>query len=136
MLKQSLIGAALTIATAVGPLAAQEGPLVVQTPGIKRTPLEKVDVPGTNYEVVFGMAEFQPGVTVPSHTHPGPVLAYIAAGEFTLAIQGQPPKSFKAGESFTIPAGVRHIESMGPEGAKALAVYIVPKGQPLAAAAK
>ena len=43
---------------------------------IKRTPLGKVEVPGSNYEVVFGITELPAGFKSGRHSHPGLVMAY------------------------------------------------------------
>jgi quercetin dioxygenase-like cupin family protein len=146
MLKQILICTTMITLAANGSASAHEQPLVVsqsasppasaQTAGIKRTPLQKVEVPGTNYELVFGLAEFSANATIDSHTHPGDVLAYVIDGEFPLAVEGQPHRVFKAGESFLVPAERVHVERMGDKGAKVIALYVVPKGKPLATLAK
>ena len=51
----------LAALAAAGSLRAQQPPappaMTQQTQNIKRTPLQKFDVPGTNYETVIGMAE-------------------------------------------------------------------------------
>jgi hypothetical protein len=55
MLKQSLLVSWVTATLLGGVAHAQQAPL--QPSPIKRTPLGKVDVPGSNYEVVFGITE-------------------------------------------------------------------------------
>ena len=107
-----------------------------QTATIKRTPLQKFDVPGTAYETVIGIAEITPSVTIGRHTHPGPESGYMLDGEMVLMIDGQPAKTLKAGESYQIPAGAVHDGKSGPKGAKVIATYVVQKGKPLASPAK
>lgn len=46
-------------------------PATQQSATIKRTPLQKFDVPGTNHETVIAMAEIVPNVNIGRHTHPG-----------------------------------------------------------------
>jgi quercetin dioxygenase-like cupin family protein len=99
---------------------------------IKRTPLQKFDVPGTSYETVIGVAEVGPNAMIGRHTHFGPESGYMIEGEITLLIEGQPPKVVKAGESYMIPAGVPHDGKSGPNGGKVIATYVVEKGKPLA----
>ncbi len=53
---RSLIISSLAAVLVAGLAYAQQAPLA-----IKRTPLGKVDVPGSNYEVIFGIAELSPG---------------------------------------------------------------------------
>jgi len=64
-----------------------------QTQTIQRTPLQKFDVPGTNYETVIGIAEIVPNVNVGRHTHPGPESGYVLEGDFSLLVEGQPANS-------------------------------------------
>lgn len=118
---------ALTVAAAQQPPAATQ-----QTQTIKRTPLQKFDVPGTNYETVVGIAEISPSVNIGRHTHPGPESGYVLEGEFVLMVQGEPDKPLKAGDSYQIPSGAPHDGKTGPQGAKVLATYVVEKGKPLA----
>lgn len=112
-------------------------PAVTQGAGnIKRTPLQKFDVPGTGYETVIGIAEVVPNVSIGRHTHFGPESGYMLDGELTLAIEGQPEKLLKAGDSYQVPAGAIHDGKSGPAGAKVIATYVVEKGKPLASPAK
>ena len=106
-----------------------------QTQTIKRTPLQKFDVPGTNYETVIGMAEIVPNVNIGKHTHPGPESGYMLDGDMTLLVDGQPPLALKAGESYKIPSGAVHDAKTGAKGAKVIATYVVEKGKPLASPA-
>ena len=114
------------------------GVVVAQQPassGIKRTVLQRVDVPTTNYETVLGIAEISAGVNAGRHTHPGPETGTVAEGEMILMVEGQPDKTLKVGDSYQIPPGVVH-DVKASSGAKVVAVYTVPKGQPLASPAK
>ena len=89
MLKISLLAGAITFAL-VGLAHAQQAPF--QPSPIKRTPLGKVDVPGSNYEVVFGITELAPGPKTGRHSHPGPVLVYVAEGELPISSTANPRK--------------------------------------------
>ena len=106
-----------------------------QTATIKRTPLQKFDVPGTSYETVIGMAEIVPNVNVGRHTHPGPESGYMVEGEMVLFVEGQPEKTVKAGQSYQVPPGAIHDAKSGPNGAKVVATYVVEKRKPLASPA-
>lgn len=103
-----------------------------QPSGIKRTPLQKFDVPGTSYETLIGTAEIGPNANIGRHTHFGPESGYMLEGEMTLLVDGQPAKTIKAGESYQIPPGAIHDGKSGPQGAKVIATYVVEKGKPLA----
>jgi quercetin dioxygenase-like cupin family protein len=127
----------LVLFGSAAPLHAQQAPpaAVNQTANIKRTPLQKFDVPGTNYETVIGMAEIVPNVNIGKHTHPGPESGFMLDGDLTLLVDGQPPLAVKTGESYKVPPGAAHDAKTGDKGAKVLATYVVEKGKPLASPA-
>jgi quercetin dioxygenase-like cupin family protein len=125
--------AVFAVAPGLAPVTAQQA---VQTQGVKRTILETHDVPGTGYQAVLGIAEIGPNVAISRHTHPGPEISYILEGGLTLDVDGQPQRSFAAGQTIFVPAGTPHGGSAGPKGAKVLANWIVEKGKPLASPAK
>ena len=63
-------------------ISAQQPPaLTQQTQNIKRIPLQKFEVPGTDFETVIGIAEIVPNVNIGRHTHPGPESGYMLEGE-------------------------------------------------------
>jgi quercetin dioxygenase-like cupin family protein len=137
MLMKILIAAALaTLALPdVGEAQQQLPAMTQQTATIKRTPLQKFDVPGTNYETVIGMAEIVPNVSIGRHTHPGPESGFMLEGQMELLVEGQPAKTVKAGESYQVPPGAIHDAKTGANGAKVIATYVVEKGKPLASPA-
>ena len=130
--KSSLIVALVSLAASF-PLAAQQS----TTPApIKRTILQKVDVPGSpNYETITGIAEISPGVNIGRHTHPGAETGYVIEGAMTLLIEGKPPLALKAGDSYQVPVNAIHDAKSGDNGTKIIAIYIVEKGKPLASPA-
>jgi quercetin dioxygenase-like cupin family protein len=106
-----------------------------QQGAIKRTPLQKAEFPD-GYVTVTGIAEIPAGGSAGRHTHPGIETGYMLEGEAEFLVDGQPPKTLKAGDSYTIPAGVVHDAKVhGNVGAKVLAVYVVDKTKPLASPA-
>ena len=133
-----ILACAIVTLSFVGTAATQSQPpaAATQTSNIKRIPLQKFDVPGTQYETVIGIAEIAPNAMIGRHTHPGPELGYMLEGEMVLMIDGQPEKPLKAGDSYQIPAGAVHDGKSGPKGAKVIATYVVEKGKPLASPAK
>jgi quercetin dioxygenase-like cupin family protein len=101
-------------------------------PQVTRKPLLQHDA--TNAGQTFQLID----VVIPvggregKHTHPGDLIAYVESGDVTLFYEGEPNKSYKAGESFFIPAGHVHEGiNMGSAPAHVVASYIGPKGQPL-----
>jgi quercetin dioxygenase-like cupin family protein len=135
MIARILVGA-LAATWIVGTAASQPPAMTQQTHTIKRTPLQKFDVPGTAYETVIGIAEIAPNVTIGRHTHPGPESGYMLEGEMVLMIDGQAEKALRAGDSYQVPAGAVHDARSGPKGARVIATYVVEKGKPLASPAK
>lgn len=140
MTKFVVARAALGIFAVVSVACAQQptAPAAATTaaPTIKRTPLQRFDVPGSQYETVIGMAEIVPNVNIGRHTHPGPESGYMIEGDMVLLIDGQPERLVKTGESYQVPAGAIHDARSGARGAKVVATYVVEKGKPLAAPAK
>ena len=102
---------------------------------IHRTILKRIDVPGSSYEVVYALVEIAADSIVPRHTHPGSVMGYLLEGDYTVLVNGQPPRSLRTGEVFEVPPGVVHEEHSGNKPAKILAVFTVEKGKPLSAPA-
>ena len=131
-----ILAGALAATLIVGTAASQPPAMTQQTQTIKRTPLQKFDVPGTAYETVIGIAEITANATIGRHTHPGPESGYMLEGEMVLMIDGQPEKTLRAGDSYQIPAGAVHDGRSGSKGAKVIATYVVEKGKPLASPAK
>jgi quercetin dioxygenase-like cupin family protein len=128
--KPFLIVSLMTAALFGGFAHAQQAPF--QPSPVKRTPIGKVDVPGSNYEVIFGITELAPGFKSGRHSHPGLVLAYVAEGEFWYLVDGQPEKIYKVGESFQLPDRAIHNEgAAGSNPVKVMAVFVVEKGKPL-----
>jgi len=134
MFKQAMVCALLATVGMIGLLDAQQPAAPPMAP-IKRTLLQRVDVPGSNYETVTGIAEIIPNVNVGRHTHPGPETGYVLEGELTLLVDGKPSQSLKAGDSYQVPPVAVHDARSGDKGAKIMAVYVVEKGKPLASPA-
>jgi quercetin dioxygenase-like cupin family protein len=108
-----------------------------QQPGFTRALLQDqtLSVPGRH--AVVARAEFVPGGQAGKHTHPGEELGYVVEGTLELSIEGQPPKTLKAGDVFFVPAGVVHDgRNTGKGKAVVLATYIVETGKPVATPAK
>ena len=129
------LGLALGALTAAPSLPRAEEqpkpPAVTQAaPGIKRTILQKFDVPGTNYETTYMKVEFEPNFKVDRHTHPGPEASYVLEGELTLVLDGQEPKLLQPGASTLFQPGIIHSGLVGPKGVVLLNTYVLEKGKP------
>jgi quercetin dioxygenase-like cupin family protein len=112
------------------------GALMAQASGLTRTLVGRADVSVPGREAVVARVEVAPGAKAGRHTHPGDEISYVLEGEATLLIDGQAPRTVKAGESFVIPAGVVHdAHNDGSAPIKLVGVYVVEKGKPLASPA-
>ena len=130
--KRILFAAPLALLLAGDAYSQQPAPSPVSPSPVKRTPIGKVEVPGSNYEVVTAMVEIAPGFKAGRHLHPGIVQAQVLEGEFWLAVDGQAEKTFKAGQSLELANRAIHNEgAAGATPTKLIAVYVVEKGQPL-----
>jgi quercetin dioxygenase-like cupin family protein len=117
-------------------LAGTASLLYAQASGLTRTMVLKADTSMPGREAVVARVEVAPGAKAGRHTHPGDEISYVIEGETVLLIDGQPPRTVKAGESFLIPAGVVHdAHNEGTTPTKLVGVYVVEKGKPLASPA-
>jgi len=134
MMKTFLLGAVLA-ATMVVPSFAADAPAAPT--GVKRTELQRWDVPGTAYTGVNVTVEFEPNSALGLHTHPGVEMTYVLSGTVTISVQGQPDKTYKAGEFFKIDGNVPHsAKNASSAPFKGVATYVVEKDKPLASPVK
>lgn len=126
--KKILLGAAVLVAV---------GTVVAQASGLTRTLVARNDVSfAPNREAVVVRVDVAANAAAGRHTHPGDEVAYVMEGQLQLTVEGQAPRLVKAGESFTVPAGVPHdAHNDGAGTAKLVGVYLVEKGKPLVAPA-
>jgi quercetin dioxygenase-like cupin family protein len=128
MIKKFLLGLTIVAFACAGVAIAQQG-------GIKRTPLQKAEFPD-GYNTVSAIAEIPAGGSAGRHTHPGIEMGYLLEGEANLLIEGKPDQHLKAGDSYSIPAGVVHDAKVhGNKALKVLGIYVVDKTRPLASPA-
>ncbi|HYD46087.1 MAG TPA: cupin domain-containing protein [Phenylobacterium sp.] len=105
-------------------------------PQASRTVLTRVDVAGTDREVVFGRADLPKGAQIARHTHPGEEVGVLWNGELTLKIDGAPDRRLKAGDTYVIPRGAPHAAvGESDETATLVASWVIDKGQALASPA-
>ena len=136
MLRKIAICAALVTLAATGsPSAQQQQPSPAQSSPIKRTILQRADIPGTNLEVIYATVEIAPGFKAGRHSHPGVVMAQVVEGEFWIHLDGQPEKVVRAGEVLTVADRAIHNEGATDKPLKLNAVYVLEKGKPLASPA-
>jgi quercetin dioxygenase-like cupin family protein len=59
---------------------------------------------------------FEPGQVDSPHRHAGPVFGYVLEGQYEHAIDDEPVKIYKAGETFYEPTGCLHRVARNPSG--------------------
>jgi quercetin dioxygenase-like cupin family protein len=80
---------------------------------------------------------YGPGESSPAHSHPCPVIGYVAEGTLRTRVQGEPEAIYKAGESFyEAPNGVHAVSANASqtEGAKLIAYFVCDRETPLSVA--
>lgn len=128
MIRPILLG--LALAASAAPLAAQGAPSLGA--GISREGLLRDDLEFGGREAIQVRVDFEPGAVAGRHSHPGAELVYVLSGTFEYRLDGQPPKTLKAGDVLFIPAGTVHaVENKGTGKASELATYVVDKSKPL-----
>jgi quercetin dioxygenase-like cupin family protein len=108
-------------------LADRDGKVKVTTIS-ERDIVEKLD--GKDAKATILEVTIDPGQSSPPHRHPGPVFGYILEGEYEWAINDQPAKTLKVGDTFYEPAGSLHRVSRNPNDknkTRVLATMIHPR---------
>jgi quercetin dioxygenase-like cupin family protein len=72
----------------------------------QREIIEKLD--GKDASATVLEVTFEPGQKDSSHRHAGPAFGYVLEGEYEHAIDNEPVKTYKAGETFYEPSGSVH----------------------------
>ncbi len=84
--------------------------------------------PGVTGQPLFGegaminMIEFEPGATVPLHSHPHEQLGFCLRGTQVLIVDGE-EHPIGPMEGYVLPGGVEHSAYCGPEGATVVDVF-------------
>lgn len=78
----------------------------------QRDIIEKLD--GKSASATVSEVTFEPGQEDLSHRHAGPVFGYVLEGEYEHAINDEPVKTYKAGDTFYEPSGCVHRVARNP----------------------
>ena len=104
---------------------------VQQAPGLWRTDLQQHDLSVPGHEVVQARVDLGPEAPLVKHTHPGEEIIYVLEGSLEYQVEGQPTRTYNAGEALAVPAGVVHaVRNVGSGNAAELATYVVEMGKP------
>jgi quercetin dioxygenase-like cupin family protein len=94
----------------------------------QREIIEKLD--GKSARATVEVVTIEPGQKDSAHRHIGPVFGYVLEGLYEHAIDNEPIKTFKAGETFYEPSGSVHRVAQNPSGkttTRLLAVILHPR---------
>ena len=78
----------------------------------RRDIIEKLN--GKDASVTVREITFEPGQKDLSHRHAGPIFGYVLEGEYEHALNDEPVKTYKAGETFYEPTGALHRVAQNP----------------------
>ena len=132
MKRTALVGLTLLVGIAVGVIGTHV--LNAQQQSVKRTELLRKELVGMEgHEGIVFIGEIPLGAVTGKHHHPGHEFLYVLEGSGTWEVDGQPPLSMKAGDSFYQPPDQAHNVKNGSETAplKNVVFLIAPKGQSL-----
>ena len=94
----------------------------------RRDIIEKLD--GKDASATVKEVNFEPGQKDSPHRHTGPVFGYVLEGEYEHALDDEPVKKYKAGDTFYEPSGCVHRVARNPSGktrTRLLAVILHPR---------
>ena len=115
-----LTGAVLSGAVLAGLSFAQVQPRAASGPQVKVFSAvdieEKLD--GATARVSTVEVTFEPGDSSLPHRHPGPVFGYVIEGDLQFKVEGQEPRTLKAGDTFYEPRMVLHEVARNPSETK------------------
>jgi quercetin dioxygenase-like cupin family protein len=136
-MKISVVTHRTFLALAVGAVIGVGGMTLAQHTGkghVKVTQLSQRDIieklDGKDAGATVKEVTFEPGQNDSPHRHAGPVFGYVLEGEYEHAIDDEPIKTYKAGETFYERSGCLHRVAQNPSGktrTRLLAVILHPR---------
>jgi quercetin dioxygenase-like cupin family protein len=120
-----------TAAAGISALATSQGAKLVTSsaaqpaaPGVQQILSQPLsDLPGR--EVRMSLLDRAPQASSPPHRHPGHhTFGYVIEGSYEFAIDRQPPRLLKAGDTFYEPPGAVHSTSRNPSADQRLKILV------------
>lgn len=103
-----------------------------QQPSAKWKELQRHNLADIGREGVEMLIEIPPGVSTARHSHAGDDFGYLIEGVIVLYVDGKPPLTVKAGETFFTARGqIHNARNIGKITARAVDNYIIDKGKPV-----
>ena len=115
----SALGAAVALLALIGSAGAQETPRAKVTEVFAEMMAE---YPGK--QVRSFVVEFPPGGESVPHTHPGPILAYVLRGTWTVQMEGMDQVTLREGQVAYEHANHRHLVSRNASSTEPLQVIV------------
>ena len=113
MTRRTLVIATVVVLGAAGLIAARHDENRVGVRElVARDIAEKLD--GKEAKATAVEVTLEPGQEGAPHRHPGPAFGYVLEGEYEWAINDEPAKILKAGETFYEPGGCLHRVTKNP----------------------
>ncbi len=128
-----VLGATLVVGLVVGVLATQI--LSAEEELARGKLLQRAELAGIKgKEAALVLRELPPGKESGKHYQSGNEIAYVLEGSMILEVQGKPPVTLKAGDTFqTGPRQLHNVKNASATApAKALVFYVTEKGKALA----
>src|SRR5262252_692954 len=122
------LAAGIGVGVAVTFAADHDHKAVKVTQLSQRDIIEKLDGKAASETVVE--VTFEPGQKDSPHHHTGPVFGYVLEGEYEHALDDEPVKKYKAGDTFYEPSGSVHRVARNPSSkttTRLLAVILHPR---------
>jgi quercetin dioxygenase-like cupin family protein len=117
------------MAAALSAIATWQGsslvmPSLAQPAGVRQILSQPLaDLPGR--EVRVTLLDRPPGSSSPVHRHPGHhTFGYVIEGTYEFAVDRQPPRLLKAGDTFYEPPGAVHSTSHNPSTDQTLKIIV------------
>jgi len=122
----TLLAAGLLASTTTYAETAKPGPLLSSVKPDFSHPI--TNIPGKSVKTV--LVTYAPGDSSPAHTHAKSafITAYVLEGAIISGVNGEPPKTYKAGEYWTESPGDQHGVSANAsktKPARLLAIFVV-----------
>ncbi len=126
----SLAVLTLTAACSTAPSGPQSVAVYAPPPGINQV-LEGPMASNPGHSLIVGDLNMAPGAEIPRHFHHGEEFIYILGGSAKVSRAGQPDVELGVGESVIITPGLVHWGTAGPEGMRAISVWVKDDTRPL-----
>ncbi|MWV28736.1 cupin domain-containing protein [Aurantiacibacter rhizosphaerae] len=122
--------AALLAITLAGCTAAAPAPVSWQPPLGPNPVFNAAPGAAPDHRLLVTDLNLPPDAVGAAHFHPWEEYLYVIEGSALLDMEGSPPRTLTAGESFVIPARQVHTPRAGGDGVRAIVIRLHDEGDP------